>query len=97
MTDITQNSAIDSGIDIVDEADGLGNDLNRQADAFLEENADRRPVTSVRGAVREDLAGLKDAARSRSMHAREQLAAEPKKTVLYALGVGVLIGLILGR
>lgn len=99
MTDIARDPTLDRDfrLDIVDEADGLGADLNRQADALLEENADRYPVTSVRGAVREDFAGLKGAARAKSQQAREHVVAHPQKSVLYALGVGVLLGLILAR
>lgn len=93
MTDADRNT----DIDIVDDAEGLGTALDRQADAFLEENATRRPVASVRGAVRQDVAGLKSAARSRSIQAREQIVASPRKSVLYALGAGVLLGLILAR
>lgn len=87
----------DPAIDIVDEADGLGAALDRQADAFLAENAGRRPVRSVRAAVREDLAGAKQAAVARSRRAREQVVAHPQKSVLYALGAGILLGLILAR
>lgn len=93
MTD----AAPDTAIDIVDEADGPGALLDRQADAFLAENARRRPVNSVRAAVREDAAGLRNMARARAMQAREQVAAAPRKSVLYALGAGVLLGLLIAR
>lgn len=97
MTDTSALTNTDAALDVMDQPNGMGADLNRQADAFLEENADRRPVTSVRDAAREDFAGFKAAARDRSLQAREQMAANPQKSVLYALGVGVLLGLILAR
>ena len=87
----------DNAIDIVDEPEGLGADLNRQADAFLAENADRRPVTSVRGAVKEDASFIRDSARQTTVRVRERVAANPKSSVLYALGAGVMLGLILAR
>lgn len=87
----------DAAIDIVDEPEGVGADLTRQADAFLAENAKRRPVTSLRAAVREDAALLRHAAKSAAMGARERATANPRSTVLYAVGAGVLIGLLLGR
>lgn len=87
----------DLSLDIVDAADGPGADLNRQADAFLKENEKRRPVTSVKAAVREDADGLRTAAQDRAALAREHLAANPRSSVLYALGAGVLLGLILAR
>lgn len=90
-------TAADTAIDIVDEPEGAGADLSRQADAFLAENAHRRPVTSLRAAVREDAALLSRSARRASMRARERAAANPRSSVLYAVGAGVLIGLLLGR
>lgn len=87
----------DTAIDIVDDAEGAGTDLSRQADAFLAANTKRRPVTSLRGAVREDAAMLRRAAQAASMRARQQAAANPRSSVLYAVGTGVLIGLLLGR
>lgn len=87
----------DTAIDIVDETEGVGADLTRQADAFLAENAKRRPVTSLRAAVREDAALLRRSVQSASMRARERAAANPRSSVLYAMGAGVVIGLLLRR
>ncbi len=87
----------DTPIDIVDDAEGAGAELSRKADEFLAANAKRRPVTSLRGAVREDAAMLKRAAQVTAMRARQQAAANPRSSVLYALAAGVLLGLILAR
>lgn len=87
---------IDTALEIIDEPDE-GRRLEREADAFLSANAGRRPVTSVRAAVREDAARLRHSARAASLRARERAAAHPRSSVLYAVGAGVLIGLILGR
>ncbi len=86
-----------TAIDIVDEPEGPGADLNRQADAFLAENADRRPVTSVREAVKEDAGQIRRRARQATVRAREHVTANPRSSVLYAVGAGVLLGLILAR
>lgn len=87
----------DTPIDIVDDAEGAGVELSRKADEFLAANAKRRPVKSLRGAVREDAAMLKRAAQVTAMLARQQATANPRSSVLYALGAGVLLGLILAR
>ena len=55
------------------------------------------PVTSVRQAVRDDLSHGRTWARTRMEHTREAIQDEPLKTMSYAAGVGVLIGLLLRR
>ncbi|WGM48228.1 hypothetical protein KOAAANKH_03124 [Brevundimonas sp. NIBR10] len=78
--------------------------LDRQASDFLA-NADRRDsetrsfaqTTSIRQAVREDLSQTREWARSRAASTREAIVDEPIKVALYAVGAGVLIGLLLRR
>lgn len=93
MTD----SVRDPSIEVVEQDDDMTAALDRQADAFLEANEGRRPTVSIGESVRQDLEILRQNARSRSGEAREQIVAHPQKSVLYALGVGVLLGLILAR
>lgn len=59
----------------------------------------RRPrhVTSVRQAVREDVSRVRDRATQRTSEAMDAMRDAPLKTVLYAAGVGVIIGLLLRR
>lgn len=54
-------------------------------------------TTSVRQAVREDLTHGKEWAQMRAEAARDAIVDQPMKSTLYALGIGVLIGLLLGR
>lgn len=85
--------------EIVD-ADDLGSTrLERQADALLARSEGRSyaPVTSVREAVRDDVRHGRDWARSRAERARETIQDQPLRTAAYAVGVGVLIGLLLRR
>lgn len=84
--------------DIVDEADTLSVQLDRQADAILRE-ADAREagVRPLRQAIREDAALARDWGRRRAGRAREAVQAEPVRATLYALGLGVIIGLLISR
>ncbi len=89
--------------DIIDD-DTESARLDRQASDFLAD-ADRRAsetrpftqTTSIRQAVREDLGQTRDWARSRAASTREAIVDEPIKAALYAVGAGVLIGLLLRR
>lgn len=92
MTDI--NSTPGDIEDIVDTEDSVTARLDRQADALLED-ADR-PLP-LRQAVREDLDEAKTWAKTRAEHAREAVQNEPIRATLYALGAGVLLGLLLAR
>ncbi|MGA0546292.1 hypothetical protein ACO2Q1_13540 [Brevundimonas sp. VNH65] len=58
---------------------------------------DRGPVRSVRAAMREDVAEGRLWIVRRADHAREAVQDAPMRASLYALGVGVLIGLLLRR
>ncbi|WP_427792414.1 hypothetical protein [Brevundimonas diminuta] len=52
---------------------------------------------ALRRAVREDAAEVRDWARHRGSQACEAIRDEPIRMTLYALGVGVLIGLLAAR
>lgn len=70
--------------------------LDRQADAILDEGrafADG----SVRQAVREDAAEVRAWGRQRADRLRGAVEAEPVRASLYALGIGVVIGMLLRR
>lgn len=95
--------------DIQDDADEARAALDRRADAILAD-ADARafdeaerpardfePTSSLRQAVRDDLGQVRQLARARADRAREAIVDEPLKSAFYALGVGVLIGLLLRR
>jgi len=54
-------------------------------------------TASVRQAVREDLAEGREWARQRGELARDTIRDQPLKTAAYAVGLGVIIGLLLRR
>lgn len=86
--------------DIVDDGfDRPSATLEHAADRILLEDAarERRRVASVRQALKEDLTQGREWARVRSEQARLAVEAEPMKAALYALGAGVLLGLLLRR
>jgi ElaB/YqjD/DUF883 family membrane-anchored ribosome-binding protein len=84
--------------DITDETDSLSAGLDRDADAILREAQTREAgVRPLRRAVREDAALARDWGRQRAIVAREAVQAEPMKATLYALGLGVVIGLLIAR
>lgn len=74
--------------------------LEREADVILAEDENRsfgaapRPL---RQAVREDAAQARDWGRHRAETLRGAVEAEPVKATLYALGIGVVIGLLAAR
>jgi ElaB/YqjD/DUF883 family membrane-anchored ribosome-binding protein len=73
--------------------------LDRQADGLLNDAEDRAFARSegIRKAVRSDLHQGKQWATDRAEQTRDAIRDEPMKTALYAVGVGVLIGLLLRR
>lgn len=97
--------------DIIDPVDVESAELDREADAILAEarafagprrrvvriTRSRAPVTSIRAAVREDLGEGRMWVMQRTDQAREAVQDEPIRATLYALGAGVLIGLLLSR
>lgn len=91
-----------------DEDDRPSAALEREGDAILagagagaetedQDETEIRPVNSLRQAVREDLADGQLWLSRRGARAREAVQDEPVRATLYALGIGVVIGLILAR
>ncbi len=87
-----------SADDIEDDADSASARLTREADAILLTDEQRafesRPL---RRAVREDAAQARDWGRNRAARLRGAVEAEPVKASLYALGLGVVVGLLIAR
>lgn len=73
--------------------------LDRQADDLLDDAEGRAFARSegIRKAVRSDLHQGKEWATNRAEMTRDAIRDEPMKTTLYAVGLGVLIGLLLRR
>jgi hypothetical protein len=83
--------------DIVD-ADTPSARLDREADAILERDEMRSPgVRPVRQAIREDARLVRDWGKSRAGQLKHSVEEEPIRYSLYALGIGVLIGLLAAR
>lgn len=108
MTDLRSPTPIAD--DIVDPDDSISARLDREADGILEEGRafapprrrvvrvtrTRKPVASIRAAVREDVGEGRLWVVQRADRAREAVQDQPIRASLYALGVGVLVGLLLG-
>ncbi len=86
--------------DVIDDLEDTSSArLSRQADTILAD-AEERPytrTTSVRQAVRDDLAQGRQWSAERAERTREAILEEPLKATLYALAAGVVIGLLLRR
>ena len=97
MTDINPTTL--SAEDIVDDADQRRADLDRAGDLWLAGGETRSFArdNGLRQAVKSDLQTGRDWARERAFHARTRIEEKPLKATVYALGVGVLIGLLLRR
>lgn len=82
--------------DIEDGLDTPSQQLDRHADIILEQDRtfDARPL---REAVREDAAVARDWGRERAERLRGAVEAEPVRASFYALGIGVVIGMLLRR
>lgn len=82
--------------DIEADPDTTSAALDRRTDAILLEDRafGARPL---RQAVREDAAQARDWGRERAARLRGAVEAEPVRASLYALGLGVLIGLLVAR
>ncbi|WP_447909933.1 hypothetical protein [Brevundimonas bullata] len=80
--------------DIINGASTESLRLERQADAILAE--DPRP-SPLHVAVREDAAEARAWADRRVKKARDAIRDEPMRASLYALGIGVIIGLLAAR
>lgn len=81
--------------DIADE-DSPAARLDREADAILAEDKAFGP-RPLRRALREDAASARRWSRDRAARLRDGIVSEPLKTTLWALGAGVLIGLLAAR
>lgn len=97
MTD-TDNGPTLTPEDIDDDVSAEHARLEREADAILLEGENRafgpRPVHE---AVREDALAARDWSRARAERLRRAVEDEPMKATLYALGLGLVIGLLIGR
>ncbi|MBF0665111.1 MAG: hypothetical protein IR159_06150 [Brevundimonas sp.] len=84
--------------DIDDETSSEQARLNREADAILLEGEARpfgpRPIHE---AMREDALAARDWSRARAERLRRAVEDEPMKATLYALGAGLVIGLLISR
>ena len=69
--------------------------LEREGDAIL--NGEGEHIASLRQAVRDDLHEGREWFVSRGTRARAAVQDEPVRATLYALGLGVIVGLILAR
>lgn len=85
--------------DIVLEDDTLAQRLDRQADAILAEGEARsfEDPTSLRQAVRADADMIRGKLAGGIETARDGIRDEPMRTTLYALGIGVIIGMLMRR
>ncbi len=93
---MTDTQAADPSVEDIDDGlDAPSAELDRQADAFLAE-ADARP-RPLRQAVREDARSASDWGRARAERLRGSVEADPVRASIYALGLGVLIGLLAAR
>ena len=68
--------------------------LEREADSILAQGVPPRPI---RRAVREDAAEARVWADRRVKRARDAIRDQPTRATLYALGIGVIIGLLAAR
>lgn len=85
--------------DIVVEDDSLTQRLDREADALLAADERRTfgATTSVRQAVKEDADHVRQKVAGQVDHARDSIRDEPIRATLYALGIGVIVGMLLRR
>lgn len=77
--------------DIVNGSSYRSQALEEEADAILVRDASPRPLHV---AVREDAAEARAWADERVKRARDAIRDEPLRATLYALGIGVIIGLL---
>jgi len=80
--------------DITDDASSERMRLEQQADAIIAEGPQPAPIHV---AVREDAAEARAWADDRVKKARAAIRDEPLRASLYALGIGVIIGLLAAR
>ncbi|WGM31443.1 hypothetical protein [Brevundimonas sp. NIBR11] len=97
MTDINPTDL--SAEDILDDADERRARLDRAGDLWMADAEGRSFARDqgLRQALRSDIETGRDWARERAVLARARIEEKPLKATVYALGVGVLIGLLLRR
>ena len=72
--------------------------LDREADEILQRDEMRSlGVRPIRQALREDAGLVRDWGRTRATRLRGAVEEEPIRASLYALGIGVIIGLLMSR
>ena len=72
--------------------------LQREADTLLAEGEARTfEPKPIHTAVREDALAARDWGRARAERMRRAVEDEPVRATLYALGLGVVIGLLIAR
>lgn len=93
MTDTYAHEALVDDVD--DSRDSISSRLSGQADAILYGEAADRPESLLQG-IRDDLGG-RDWVGERAVRARSAIRDEPIRSAAYAVGIGILIGLLLRR
>lgn len=84
--------------DIEDGDDTVSARLDRQADAILQSDEMRSlGVRPLRQALREDAALARNWGRERALRLRGAVQDEPVRATVWALGLGLLIGLLAAR
>ena len=84
--------------DIEDDPDAASARLQREADEILAEGeAKGFGPKPVHEAMREDARAARDWSRARTERLRRAVEDEPVKATFYALGLGVVIGLLIAR
>jgi len=97
MSDVTPPGP-GTGEDIEDAGDTPSARLEQEADAILMRDEMRSlGVRPLRQALREDAGLVGDWSRERARRLRGAVEHEPVRASVYALGLGVIIGLLIAR
>lgn len=84
--------------DDIDDSLSPSTKLDHEADAFLRQDEPRAfEAPPVRQAIKEDAARARAWGKARAGSLRHAVEEEPIRYSLYALGIGVLIGLLAAR
>lgn len=94
MTDTNSGPTIAD--DIETDVETPSDRLDRRADALLAESRTFAP-RPLHKALPEDAALVRDWGRTRAARLRDTIQEEPIKASVYALGLGVVIGLLAAR
>ena len=96
MTDVNSTPSAE---DIIDDADKRREALDREGDRWMADAEARAFArkSGLRRAVKSDAEAGRDWAQHRAAEARARIEEEPLKAAVYALGIGVVIGLLLRR